>query len=172
MAKRRRRRKYGDYVSVPSLGQLPKIKELNPLGKTVRSTDLFVGAGLGLALGAGVKFALNKANVALGGKLPAVLMSYAGPISTFLAGAALYMFQKKNRVRATGQFVGASLAAATPVIWKMLGDFGPKMADGTPFFSDYVMTPYGLLTSDQPYGLLTRDAGFAGNEEWDPLSAP
>ena len=75
-------------------------------------------------------------------------------------------------MRATGQFVGASLAAATPVIWKMLGDFGPKMADGTPFFSDYVMTPYGLLTSDQPYGLLTRDAGFAGNEEWDPLSAP
>lgn len=167
----RRHRRYGGYVSVPSLGAL---KDYNPLGKHVNSTDVLVGAGLGLALGAVVKLGLNKANVATGGKFPAFIMSYAGPISTFLAGVALYAFQRKSKhARAQGHLVGAALAAAAPVYWTALGQYGPKMADGTPFFSDYVMTSYGLLTPDQPFGLLTADgAGFHGNEEWDPMSAP
>ena len=171
MARHRRRRGYRGYVSVPSLSGLAK--DLNPLGKHVASTDLFVGAGLGLALGAGVKFLVNKLNVATGGKLPGSVASYLGPISTFLAGFGLYMFQRKTkRARAEGHFVGAALAAAAPIYWNLLGSFGPKMADGTPFFSDYVMVPYGLLTADRGMGLLTADAQYRGNEEWDPMSAP
>ena len=68
----------------------------------------------------------------------------------------------------------ATLAAGAPLFWGALGKFGPKMADGTPFFSDYVSVPgFGLLTADKPYGLLTADnAQMSGAEEWDPLSAP
>ena len=169
--RKRRHRGFGDYVSVPSLGGL--VKDVNPFGKSVKSTDVFVGAGLGLALGAGVKYALNRF---LADKLPAVVMSYAGPISTFLGGVALYFFeQKKNRGRAQGHLIGATLAAATPIYWNLLGSYGPKMADGTPFFSDYVMTSYGLLSADQPFGILTADGamrGYGGSEEWDPMSAP
>jgi hypothetical protein len=168
--RRRRRRGFGGYVSVPGFGSL---KQLNPLGKTVRSTDVAVGAGLGLALGSVVKYLLNTLNVSIGGKIPASIMSYASPISTFLAGVGLYWFQRKSkRARADAHLVGASLAAGAPIFWKLLGDFGPKMADGTPFFSDYVSVPtFGLLTADQPYGLLTRDTAFSGVGEWDPMSA-
>lgn len=171
--RRHHRRGLGDYVSVPSFGG---IKEYNPLGKTVRSTDLFVGAGLGLTLGAAVKYLLNKANSSMGGTIPTEIMSYASPISTVLAGVALYMFQRKaKRQRAEAHFVGAALAGALPIFWTALGQYGPKMADGTPFFSDYVMQPYGLLTSDgqvKGYGMISADQQMSGNEDWDPMSTP
>jgi hypothetical protein len=94
-----------------------------------------------------------------------------------LAGVALYMFQRKSkRSRAEAHFVGAALAGALPIFWTALGTYGPKMADGTPFFSDYVMTPsYGLLTSDGQMGrlgLIGPDRQLAGTEDWDPMSAP
>lgn len=168
---RRHHRGFRGYVSVPSFGSL---KEYSPLGKNVKSTDVLVGAGLGLALGAVVKYLLNTLNVSIGGKIPAQIMANAGPVSTFLAGVALYVFQRKaKKGRAEGHFVGASLAAATPIYWGLLGSYGPKMADGTPFFSDYVQVPsYGRLTADQPLGLLTADMQYRGNEDWDPMSVP
>lgn len=184
--RRRRHRRYGSYVSVGDL------KALNPLGKHVGSTDLFVGAGLGLALGAAIKLGLNKLNLSLKksdgtGGIPASVLAYAGPISTFLAGLGLYFVQKKLLKKsgkilgihygagaAQGHLVGATLAALAPVYWTTLGKYGPKLKDGTPFFSDYVMTPYGMLSADQPYGLLTSDASpnYRGGEEWDPMSPP
>lgn len=161
----------------------PVLKNLNPFGKTVHSTDVVVGAFAGLAVGAGVKYLLNKANVALGGKMPAFIMTYAGPISTFLGGVALYVtqtrFLKKSgklfgSAHAAGHLAGASVAALAPVYWSLLGSYGPKMADGTPFFSDYVMSPYGALTTDTRLGGYTQDSalGFRGNEDYDPMSAP
>ena len=178
MARHRKRRHRGfrDYVSVPSLGGL---KEYNPLGKHVSSTDVLVGASLGLALGAGVKYALNLLNTAIGGKIPTAVMNYASPISTFFAGAALYMLQRKSkRSRAEGHLVGASTVAAGSVVWNLLKSYGPTLSDGTPFFSDYVVTQYGLLTADSQmkgYGLISADrslSGYAGAEDWDPMSAP
>ena len=175
MARRhhRRHRGFRGYVSVPSFGA---IKEYSPLGKHVASNDVLVGVGIGLAGGAVVKYLLNTLNTSLGGKIPAAIMSYSGPISTFLAGVAAYMLERKTkRARAEGHLVGATTAAAAPLVWSLLGQYGPKMADGTPFFSDYVMTSYGLLTADQGfrgYGLLSADRALAGNEDWDPMSAP
>ncbi len=149
----KRRRSYGDpYVSVPSFS------EFNPLGLTVKSSDIFLGAGAGLTLGAGVKFLLNWLNVKAAGKIPAVVMSYAGPISTAIAALALYVVRKKsNRAQAEGLLVGGLSAAAAPVFWTALGKYGPKMrnADGseTPFFADYIAVQgFGLLTADQLQG--------------------
>lgn len=184
--RRRHRRHYRDYVSVPGFGDL---KALNPFGKHVASTDLFIGAGLGLAVGAAIKLGLNKLNLSLKkpdgtGGLPDAVLSYAGPISTFLAGLGLYVLQRKvlkksgklfGANHAEAHLIGATLAAATPIYWTALGKYGPKLKDGTPFFSDYVMTEYGLLTQDASYGLLTQDTAmgsFSGDEDWDPLSAP
>lgn len=176
MARRSRRRGFG---FLPG-----SVKKINPLGKTVKSTDLFLGAFGGLALGAVVKYAINKLHVSLTekdpkGGLPDFLLAYAGPLSTFLAGVGLYFLSQKSgkfRGKADAFLVGGSLAAAAPIFWTALGKYGPKMKDGVPFFSDYVMSPgYGLLTSDRPaYGLLTADGtrSFAGNEDWDPMSAP
>jgi len=165
-----------DYVSVP-FG--------DALSTEVKAGDVALGAALGLTLGAGVKYLLNSVNVATGSAIPAVIMSYAGPISTFLAGLGLYLFEKgSHRSRAAGHLTGAAVAAAAPILWTTLGQYGPKMADGTPFFSDYVMTNFGLLTADQKFGLLTEDRypalppsmrghpAYEGNEDYDPMSAP
>ncbi len=141
MAHRRRRRhrrsrRYGDLVSMPSLGG---ITEYNPLGKTVRSTDVAVGAAIGMLGGMGVKWLLAKLNASLAkvdaagnlvGGLPAPILNYLGPISTVGAGALAYMFQrKKNRLRGTGHFVGAVLAGVVPAGWQMVRAQFPDLAD-------------------------------------------
>ncbi len=140
------------------------LRDFSPLGKRVSSTDVFVGAGLGLGLGAAVKYLLNRFGA---DKLPATVLAYAGPLSTLLAGVGLYLYGRRaHRGRAEGHLVGAMLAAATPIYWSALGKYGPKMDDGTPFFSDYVMTSYGLLTADG-----SQDSGYAEMaEEWDSMA--
>jgi hypothetical protein len=175
MARRRhrRRRGFGDYVSVPSFGS---IKDYNPLGKSVKSTDVFVGAALGIAGGSLVKMGLGKLDVATGGKVPQFVKDYIGPISTLLAGVALFVFQKKrNHGRAQGHLIGATLAAAAPLYWDTLKKAAPD------FFNDYVtVSPYGVLTRDAGsmggYGVLTADgamSGFAADDDYpDVLSAP
>jgi hypothetical protein len=140
------------------------LQALNPLGKSVNSTDALVGAFAGLALGAGVKYALNRINVASkredgSGGIPDVIMAYAGPISTFIGGALAYFGRRgSNRAQAESLLVGGAVAAFAPVAWALLGKHGPRMSDGTPFFSDYFISPYGLISADQPYGHLTQDA--------------
>jgi len=140
----------------------------------VRPLDVGVGAALGLALGAVVKYLLNKLN-ATSGTIPAAILTYGGPIGTAIASIAIYLAERGSHPsRAGGHLVGGLLSAASPVYWKTLGAIGPKMADGTPFFSDYVMTSsYGLLTYGRSYGLLTTDRTvYSGAEDWDPMSAP
>lgn len=155
----RRSKGFGDYVSIPALGSL---KDYNPLGKHVSSTDVLVGAALGMAGGSFVKMGLGQVDVMTGGKIPSVVKSYIGPISTLLAGVLLYVFQRKTkRARAEGHLIGATLAALAPVYWQTLQSIAPQ------FFSDYVMvSPYGVLTADQRqmggYGVLTPDAAMHG----------
>ena len=163
MAKRRRRRGFGSYVSIPSLGNL---KEVNPLGKSVNSTDVLVGAAIGLAGGAFVKMGISKLDVATGGKVPAFVKSYVGPISTFLAGVASYYVAKKMMKkpgRGTGYLVGATSAAVAPLVWEGLKAAAPNT------FNDYVaVSPLGLLTQDagmSGFGVLSRDVSGYGEEE-------
>jgi hypothetical protein len=158
----KRRGGFGDYVSVPSLGAL---KDYNPLGKHVSSTDVLVGAALGMAGGSFVKMGLGYADVATGGKIPAVIKQYIGPFSTLLAGVALYVFQRKSKkARAEGHLVGATLAALAPAYWDTLKSVAPQ------FFFDYVtVSPYGVLTQDDMagYGVLTQDALSGADDTFD-----
>jgi hypothetical protein len=164
--KRRRRSKgFGDYVSVPSFGA---IKDYNPLGKHVSSTDVLVGAALGMAGGSFIKMGVGALDVSTGGKVPALVKSYIGPISTFLAGVLLYMFQRKSkRARGEGHFIGATLAALAPVYWSTLTQIAPQ------FFSDYVtVSPYGVLTTDAGMGAFTQDPQLAGYGDDSIFDAP
>ncbi len=158
------------------------LKNLNPFGKDVSASTALVGAGLGLAVGAAIKFGLNKLNMSLKkedgtGGLPDALLSYAGPISTFLAGLAMYVVRRAKADEARSLFFGSTRAALTPIYWTTLGKYGPKLKDGTPFFSDYVMSPYGVyvespygaLTEDQ-YGALTEDSYSGYGSPGDPFS--
>lgn len=150
MAKRRRRRsrRFGDYVSVPlGLGKfkLPGLKNLNPLGKAVNSTDVLVGAFVGLAGGV----LLSKAVVKFWPTAPTFVQQYLGPITTVGAGA-LALAVLKNKHRATGYFAGAALIGLAPLAWA-------KVAPMVPGLSDYVNVDYGLLTNVGPMGLLVDE---------------
>src|SRR5512147_734807 len=157
--KHRRRRSYGDYISVPTFGSM---KEYNPLGKSVNSTDVFLGMGVALAGGSIVKMAAAKVS----DKLPEVVTKYIAPISSVLAGVAAYMLMRKKKAhKAQGILVGSILTGVTPLVWTGLQKVAPQ------FFADYVSVPLGMLTRDAGgLGTLTRD--FAGDEDWDPMSAP
>ena len=168
---KRRSGGFGDYVSIPSFGGL--VKDINPLGKSLKSTDVLIGAAIGMAGGAFVKLGIGKLDVSTGGKMPAVVKQYVGPISTFLAGLAMYVVErKKNAARAQGHLFGATLAALSPLYWAGLKSVAPT------YFNDYVtVSPFGILTADQGmggFGVLTADAGYGypSGDEYDALSSP
>lgn len=148
-----RRRHYGDaLISMPSLsGMQSRIKELNPLGKHVNSTDLFVGAGIAMAGGAAVKYLVNM--VWAPANQPAFVQSYSRPLFGITAGALAALFVK-NRQRAAGYFAGAAIASIVPTVWSYLASSFPAFADAPVGYPSYA----GLLRdSPQPAG-----AGFGG----------
>lgn len=164
--KRRRHRRFGDYVSVP-LGfgkmKLPSLKALNPLGKHVASTDVLVGAFVGLAGGAGLRWAVNR----FWPTAPAFLQKYLVPISVVGAGAAT-MLVLKNKSKAQGYFTGAALAGLVPLGWGLITTQFPALAD-------YVSVNYGYPIDVKPMGLLVDEgrqrlsemAAYAMGEEDD-----
>lgn len=160
--KRRRRRRFGDYVSVPlGLGKfkLPSLKTLNPLGRAVNSTDVIVGSFIGLGGGALIKMGVNK----FWPTAPAFVQNNIGPISTIGAGALALVFLK-NKHRATGYFTGATIAGLVPIGWGFLQRTFPQ------FFAGYIDVNYGgygLLTDVAPMGLLVDE----GSQQMSDLAA-
>jgi len=171
MARRhhRRRHRYGDpLVSMPSFGDL---KNLNPLGKSVNSTDVLLGAGIGVVGGAAVKYVTNMAIAPA--SQPTFLQTYMGPISSIGAGiAAFLLLKKKSSQKATGVLTGAILAGVVPAVFAQLKASMPAYFSG--YGDPLVRMPSynGLLTaSPTPYaGLLTASPtpGYAGYE--DPVA--
>ena len=158
-AHHRRRRRFGDpVISMPSFGDA---KEYNPLGKTVNSTDVAVGAGIGLAGGGLVMYGLTR----FWPTRPTFVSTYAGAIGPIVAGLAAHMlFRKKSASRAQGYLVGAVVVGAVPAIWGAVKPMLPASVHS--YFGDPVisMPSYGsfLTRSPQPLaGLLTASAGPA-----------
>lgn len=112
---RRRHRRFGDpIISLPSFGDA---KEYNPLGKTVNSTDVAIGAGIGLA-GGGLLMYLQRTYWPTA---PAFVTQYAGPLSAIGAGLAAHaMYRKKSKGRAEGYLVGAAIVGVVPVVYGMV----------------------------------------------------
>jgi hypothetical protein len=160
MARHRRRRRYGDpVISMPSFGSL---KDLNPLGKTVRSTDVLIGAGIGLAGGGLVMYGVRQ----FWPNPPAFVTQYSGPLSALAAGVGAYaLFQKKSKARALGYFAGAATIALVPLVYSTVKSALPSSV--TQYFGDPVisMPSFGrfgsmLTNSPGPYaGLLTPTPG-------------
>lgn len=155
--RRRRRRGFGDYLTIPGLGNIGSIvKDINPLGQSVKMNDLLMGAGVGMAGGAVVKLGLNKTGI--DAKLPGFIADNIGPVSTILAGIGGYMFlKKKNMAKAKGVLYGAMVAGLVPVGWDLLKRQFPT------YFGDYVTVPGLGEIVEQPYGVLVEDSSPALN---------
>lgn len=154
MARRRRRRGFGSYLTVPGLSGI--VKDLNPLGATVRVNDLLLGAGVGAAGGAVVKMGINQTGI--GAKLPAFVSNNIGPVSTILAGVGGYLFfKKKNAAKAKGILYGAMLAGLIPVGWNTLRAQFPT------YFGDYLTVPALGEVVSAPMGMLVEEGSPALN---------
>lgn len=174
MARRRRRhsrrRGFGDYISVPGFGKfkLPGVKGLNPFGKTVKSTDVMIGAIGGLAAGA----ILQKYVIAKWTSAPAFVQKYVGPISILAAGAGA-MLLMKNKARATGLFAGAATVALVPIGWGLIQAQFPQLADyvNYPGALGYPVDvpPMGILIDEGKRslsGLAAHTMNDMGDEEY------
>lgn len=168
----RRRRRYGGLVSLPSLGGLTSAaKDYSPLNRSVNSTDVLVGAGVGIVGGALVKIGLEKLDEAIGGKLPNVVKQYAGPLSAFIAGGVAYYLQRKSKkARGTGHLVGAAVAAILPVAQGLATQFLP--------FGNLVDVNLGLpidesvgMMIDEGVGDLSDLAAYSASDDEDVLEA-
>jgi hypothetical protein len=160
--RRRRRRSYGDYISVP-LGfgkfKLPGVKGLNPLGKSVGSTDVAIGMVAG-TLGGSV---LARQITNFWPTAPEFVQRYMGPISAILAGVLAKMLLK-NQHKGEGIYVGAALAGVVPIVTGMAAGMLPGIFQG---YVDVNLGGYGLLTDVNPMGLLVDE----GSQRMSELAA-
>lgn len=111
MARRRRRshRRYGAMVQIPGLGMLDK---------SVNTTDVLVGAGLGFAGTLALKGLGNKM---LAGQVPDAILKGSPLVGGIIAGGLAYLLEsKKNKQRATGHLFGALTAGAAVQAWDVM----------------------------------------------------
>jgi hypothetical protein len=118
-------------ISLPTFGNA---KEYNPLGKTVNSTDVAIGAGIGLAGGGLLMYAQRQ----FWPTAPAIVSQYAGPLSAIGAGLAAHAFyRKKSASRAQGYLVGAAVVGVVPLLYGMVKSALP--ANMQSYFGDPVV---------------------------------
>lgn len=157
---RRHRRRYHGIVKIPGLGFL---------NKSVNSTDLLIGAGVGLAGTAVAKWALKTFMPAAptpvagyGAFDVSSALKYATPLlGGAIVGTAAYFLQKKgNPSRATGHLVGALAAGASVTVMDVLRDQVPQ------YFGDVVRLPMngmGILVNERAprgmQGLIVNEPG-------------
>lgn len=119
MARRRRRhsrrRGLGSMVQIPGLGVL---------NKSVNTTDVLMGAALGLA---GTLALKGVGNRMLAGKVPDFLLKGSPLVGGILTGAGLYAFgAKKNKAKANAHLFGAAVAGASVQAWDVLKTTFPE----------------------------------------------
>jgi len=151
MARRHRRRRYGDpVIAMPSFGAL---KDLNPLAPGMKGSDVMIGAGIGIVGGGVVNYALNQ----FSSSLPSFVSQYQQPLSSILAGLIAAAFlAKKSPQQADAYLAGALIVGVAPPIQQQLHSSFPQ------YFGDPVqMTPKysGMLVPSPRHtalaGLLT-----------------
>ena len=153
----RRHRRFGDpVISMPKVGDPG---DLSPFGKTINSTDVMVGAGIGLAGGGLVMYGIRN----FWPTAPAIITQYGGALSAVAAGFGAYtLFRRKSKPRAQGYLAGAVAVGVVPAVWGAVKAALPSSA--RQYFGDPVISMpsfRGLLTrSPGPMaGLLTSSPG-------------
>src|SRR5258706_4175172 len=117
MARRRRRshRRYGSMVKIHGLGVL---------NKSVNTTDVLVGAAVGLG---GTLLLKGFGNKMLAGTAPDWLLKGSPMVGGALAGGAMYFLgKKKNMAKANGHLFGALAAGASVQAWDVLKTSFPE----------------------------------------------
>jgi uncharacterized membrane protein YeaQ/YmgE (transglycosylase-associated protein family) len=150
---------------------------VNPLGKPLggKSTDVFVGAALGLALsGLLKKFVVDKffPQTAAPGT---ALNTYWPIVGSVLAGATLASFGKKvpglNKMNQNALAAGAVAAAAAPFVYNMIAQqvLPPALSDTVEVALNGVIIRDGVAG----YGLMANDAAprLNGAPDFSDLAA-
>jgi len=107
---------------------LVQIPGLGVFDGSVGAKDVMVGAGLGLAGTAGLKYALNKSGMMA--SLPDFALKAFPLLASAVTGGAAYAIQKKkNSSRAKSHFVGAVAAGAAVTAWDVLRNNVPDLSD-------------------------------------------
>ena len=142
---------------MPSFGDA---KDLNPLGKTVNSTDVLIGAAVGLVGGGLVNYGIRTYWTGA----PAMVQQYAPVLTPVAAGFGAYAFlRRKSKARAQGILAGAVAIGVIPYLWGQI--VKPALpASVTQYFGDPVvsMPGFGGLLTRSPggyHGLLTASPG-------------
>lgn len=148
---------------------------MDALNKSANVKDMAVGALIGVAGIAGLKYALRKITVkddkglevTLLSKLPGFLQKVTPTLGGVLAGVIAYMVEKKNPSKAFGHAVGAMLAAAS---YNVYAGFVAPYNTGTEKEPEMPFADWGLIANDSPFGLIANDAypqiqGYGVNEE-------
>jgi len=123
MARRRRRshRRYGSMVKIPGLGVL---------NKSVNTTDVLVGAAVGLG---GTLLLKGFGNKMLAGTAPDWLLKGSPMVGGALAGGAMYFLgKKKNMAKANGHLFGDVVSLKLGRYGNRYGKYGVFVDEKTP----------------------------------------
>lgn len=150
----RRRKHYRGLVRFPGLGRLPL-----PSGP-VKTSDVAVGAALGLAGSIGLQYVAGKA-IASGAPVPAILASGSPVVGGLTTAAGIYFLEKKSsKSRATGHAVGAALAGLAVWGFGALNNLvagAPVMSQtagyGAPLFNNPRLSGWGFAPRTLPAGM-------------------
>lgn len=142
MARRRRRshRRFGAMVQIPGLGTL---------NKSVNTTDVLIGAALGLGGTLALKGLGNKL---LAGKVPDFILKGSPLVGGVITGGAAYFLgAKKNKAKANAHLFGALIAGASVQAWDVLKTSFPEG------LGDVVSLKLGRYGNHGRYGVFVNE---------------
>lgn len=153
------------------MARFGSLASLNPAGRSVDSTDVFIGAVLGLAGAAGAKMLFSK--VPQLATAPEIVKRAVPLLGAAAAGAAISFLGPKLKLspdKASGYFVGAVAAGAALTAWGEVKNRFPQLAD----IVDLRLNGYGIPIDEPNYnGVITDDSqisgGYLGQASMDDL---
>lgn len=120
------------------------------LNKSVNSTDVLVGAGVGILGALAARYAYNKLDPATLAKLPSFLPKAMPLLGAVAAGGLAYALQRKrNPSRALSHLIGAAAGGVALTAWEQIRAW--KDSKGNQPFADIVsmaLDGYGVLVQD------------------------
>jgi hypothetical protein len=123
------------------------LKGYGLLDKSVNSTDVLVGMGIGVVGSGVVKYLIKAAGMQ--DSLPVMVQNWMPLLGSALAGTAAYMLERKsNKSRAEGHLVGAITAGAAAQAWGLLKSSYPE------YFGDVVALKFAGVPNN--YGLIVN----------------
>jgi hypothetical protein len=128
------------------------LPNLNSFKGSVDAKDVVVGAAVGLAGSAGIRYALNQ--YGLMSRVPTFAVRFLPSLTGIVAGAALFVAQKGS-ARAKAHLVGSVTAGIAVNLWQEIQSQFPALQD----YVSLNMPMSGMLINDpRLQGMLVDDS--------------